>query len=146
MRVYTTSCFEFDDNETNKELNVPPKKSGDGSILPQQRKEKNDRTILISSVKQANVAANPAAPVFMCIPKSHHKDKELPFCKCTNPKSATKVERKFNKASKLKRVTQANGPRLLFLILLSLLKARSKKKVSCQRCASAMGLIVMRTS
>jgi len=30
--VYTTSCFEFDDDETNEELNVPPEESGDGSI------------------------------------------------------------------------------------------------------------------
>ena len=70
--------------ETNEEPNVPSKESGDGSIqLQQQWKEKNDRTISVSSAKQANVAANSVAPVF----------------KCTNPKSATKVERKFNEAS-----------------------------------------------
>jgi len=33
----------------------------------------------------------------MYIPKSYRKDKESPFCEYTNP--ATKVERKFNKAS-----------------------------------------------
>jgi len=82
--VYTTSCFEIDDDETNEELNTSPEESGDGSIQPQQqRKEKNERTISVSSIKQANIAANSAAPVF----------------KCTNPKNATKVERKFNEAS-----------------------------------------------
>ena len=83
MVVYTTSCFEIDDDETNEELNVPPEESGDGSIQPQQWKEKNEMTIPVSSVTQANVVANSVAPGF----------------KCTNPKSATKVERKLNEAS-----------------------------------------------
>jgi len=34
VAVYKTSCFEIDDDETNEELNVPPEKSGDGSIKP----------------------------------------------------------------------------------------------------------------
>jgi len=92
--------FQFDNDETNKELNVPPEESGDGCIQPQQqRKEGNERTISVSSVKQANVAANPAAPVFMYIPKSHRKDEESPFCECINPKSATKVKCKFKETS-----------------------------------------------
>ena len=64
-----------------------------------QRKEKNERTILVSFVKQANVAANPAAPVFIYIPKSRRKDEEPLFYECTNPKSTTKIEHKFNEAS-----------------------------------------------
>jgi len=82
--VYTTSCFKIDDDETNEELNVSPEESSDGSIPPQQQwKEKNEKTISVSSVKQANVTANSVAPVFKCI----------------NPQSATKVERKLNEAS-----------------------------------------------
>jgi len=34
--VCTTSCFEFDNDETNEELNVSPEESGDGSIQLQQ--------------------------------------------------------------------------------------------------------------
>jgi len=80
VAVYTTS----DDEETNEELNVPTEESSDGSIQPQQQqKEKNEKTILVSSVKQANVATNSTAPVFKCI----------------NPKSATKVKREFTEAS-----------------------------------------------
>jgi len=56
--VYTISCFEIEDDKTNEEVNVPPGESGDGSIqLQLQRKEKNERTISVSCVKQANVAA-----------------------------------------------------------------------------------------
>ena len=100
VAVYTTSCFEIDDDEINEELNVPFEESGDGSIQPQQQwKEKNKRTISISSVKQANVAANSATLFFMYILKSHHKDEQSPLCESANPKSAAKVERKFNEAS-----------------------------------------------
>ena len=83
MVVYTTSCFKIDDDKINEEQNAPYEESGGDSIQPQQRKEKNEMTIPVSSVKQENVAANSVAPIF----------------KCTNPKSATKVERKFNEAS-----------------------------------------------
>ena len=76
VAIYKTSCFEINDDEKNEELNVPSEESGDGSIQPQQQwKEKNDRTISVSSVEQANVAVNSAVLVF----------------KCTNPKSATNV-------------------------------------------------------
>jgi len=69
---------------TNEELIVPPKESGDRSIQPQEQlNEKNEKTISVLSVNQANVKANFAAPVFKCI----------------NPESATKVEREFNEAS-----------------------------------------------
>ena len=32
--IYTTPCFESDDDETNEELSVPPEESGDCSIKP----------------------------------------------------------------------------------------------------------------
>ena len=41
--VYTNSYFEFDDDETNEELNVPPEESGDGSIQPQQQQKEKMR-------------------------------------------------------------------------------------------------------
>jgi len=34
VAIYTTSCFEFDNDETNEELNVPPEESSDGNIQP----------------------------------------------------------------------------------------------------------------
>ena len=34
VTVYTISRFEIDDDETNKDLNVPLEESGDGSIKP----------------------------------------------------------------------------------------------------------------
>jgi len=101
VAVYATSCFEIDDDETDEEPNVPPEESGDGSIQPQQqRKEEKEGTISVSSIKHVNVAGNPVAPVFRYTPKSCRHNGESPFAKCTNPKSATKVERKFNEASR----------------------------------------------
>ena len=43
----------------------------------------------------------------MYIPKSRRKDEESPFCECTNPKNATKIEHKFNEASR--RVLKEKG-------------------------------------
>jgi len=98
--VYTTSCFEFENDETNEKLSVPPEESDDGSIQPQQLwKEENERTISVSSAKKANVATNPAMPVLRYIPKSRHKNGESPFAEFTNPKGSTKAERKFDEAS-----------------------------------------------
>jgi len=82
-----------------KEIPIPHEESGDGSTKPrQQRKEDNEQTISVSSVKQGNVKVHPAMPVFKYILKSRLKDGESPFGKCTNPKSTTNIERKFDEA------------------------------------------------
>ena len=93
----TISCTGKGSVKNAKVTRVLPEDNSDGSIKPQQqRKEENEQTISVSFVKQANVEANPAVPVFRYISKPRRKDGESPFSKCSNPKSTTKVECKFD--------------------------------------------------